>query len=83
MDKILLLITNILLIKYSLFYTIPLAIQLIIYLIAVLKYLFRINNGIINYISYYCMTVLAQFIGVLKIIARKNKPFWEKAESTR
>ncbi len=83
LSHIVLLITNILLIKYSLFYTIPLAIQLIIYLIAVLKYLFRINNGIINYISYYCMTVLAQFIGVLKIIARKNKPFWEKAESTR
>ena len=29
------------------------------------------------------MTVLAQFIGVVNTITRRNKPFWEKAESTR
>lgn len=83
LSHILLLITSILLIKMSIIYILALVAQIIVYLFAILKKVFNINNKLINFCSYYCMTVLAQFIGVLKTITGKNKPFWEKAESTR
>ena len=83
LSHILLLITSILLIKTSIIYILALVAQIIVYLFAILKKVFNINNKLINFCFYYCMTVLAQFIGVLKTITGKNKPFWEKAESTR
>ncbi len=83
LSHILLLITSILLVKNSIIYLLALIAQLIVYILAILKNIFKINNKLINFCSYYCMTVLAQFIGVLKTVTGKNKPFWEKAESTR
>ena len=57
--------------------------QVLVYSLAIIKNIFKINNKLINFCSYYCMTILAQFIGVFKTITKQNKPFWEKAESTR
>ena len=79
---ILLLVTNIILFN-NLFYKITLIGQLIIYVISIIKHIFNINLKPINFFYYYCMTICAQFKGVINIITRKNKPFWEKAESTR
>ena len=82
-NHILLFISNALLIKYSYFFLVIFICQCIIYLIAIIKNVFNLNNKLFNFISYYLMTVLAQFIGVVNTITRRNKPFWEKAESTR
>lgn len=82
-NHILLFISNTLLIRHSYFFLVVFICQCIIYLIAIIKNIFKLNNKLFNFISYYLMTVLAQFIGVIKTITGKNKPFWEKAESTR
>ena len=82
-SHIVLLITNILLLKTGIIYIVTFILQTFIYLMSILKYLFNINNKIFNFCSYYCMTIIAQIIGVYKTISGQNKPFWEKAESTR
>ena len=82
-NHLLLLITNILLLDKGLLFIITLCIQIIIYLSALTKLVFNTNNKILNFCFYYCMTVFAQFVGVLKTLLGQNKPFWEKAESTR
>ena len=41
------------------------------------------NNKYIHIIYYYCMTVLAQWHGVINVIMGKTKPTWESVESTR
>lgn len=76
-------ITNLFLLSTSYIYVVTFILQMIIYLMAIAKNVFNINNKIFNFCSYYCMTIIAQFIGVFKTIAGQNKPFWEKAESTR
>ena len=58
-------------------------IQIIIYLMAMLKNTLKINLKVFNFCSYYCMTILAQTIGVFKTLTGQSKAFWEKAESTR
>lgn len=80
---ILLIVTNILILNLHPIYFISLLIQFLVYLMAALKILFKLNNKLFNFCSYYCMTIIAQLIGVLKTLTGKNKPFWEKAESTR
>ncbi len=82
-NHILLFLTNILLVTHSFFYVITLVLQSLIYVMAVVQLLFRTKNRILVFVFYYCMTILAQLIGVTKTILRKDKPFWEKAESTR
>ncbi len=82
-NHIILLVSNIFLVNQSVFYLYILIIQLIIYVLAILQSLIKTRNKILVFINYYAMTVLAQFIGVIKTITGKNKPFWEKAESTR
>lgn len=83
LSHIVLLITNFFLLNISTIYTITFIFQLIIYVFALLKSFFNINNKLFNFCSYYCMTIVAQTIGVFKTITGQNKPFWEKAESTR
>jgi len=83
LNHILLLISSAVLSFYNPLFIIPLMLQLMIYIMAIAKAIFKMNNRLINFCSYYCMTVLAQLIGVFKTITGKNKPFWEKAESTR
>ena len=79
---ILLFITSIILSK-QIFYFLVLVVQILVYGSSIIKYIFKINNKLINIFYYYCMTILAQFKGVINIITGKAKPFWEKAESTR
>lgn len=64
-------------------YMVAFIFQITIYLIALLKQIFKINNKLINFVYYYCMTIIAQMVGVKNILTGKAKPFWEKAESTR
>lgn len=80
---ILLYITSIILLKQNYIYLIAFFIQTLIYLMAIIKKVFKINNKIFNIVHYYCITILAQIIGVKNILTGKAKPFWEKAESTR
>ncbi len=83
-SHILLLISNILLCgNNNTFYVSTLIGQIIIYLLAILKGLTKIDNKILNISYYYCATIIAQTIGVYNTITGKAKPFWEKAESTR
>lgn len=83
LSHILLLISNVFILNACWIYTISLIIQLSVYVMAIMKRILGINNKLFNFCSYYCMTVLAQLIGVIKTICGQNKPFWEKAESTR
>ena len=64
-------------------YLLAFIVQMLFYLMAIMKQLFKIDNKFINIIYYYCITILAQIIGVKNILTGKAKPFWEKAESTR
>ena len=82
-NHILLLITNMFLLKEGTLYSIVLYGQLLFYTLALIKQITKVNNKILNIIYYYCMTITAQFVGVYNAIRGKNKPFWEKAESTR
>ncbi|WP_261130800.1 glycosyltransferase [Bacillus sp. Marseille-Q3570] len=57
--------------------------QILFYLLAIIRAVTGINNKLLTIIYYYCMTILAQWIGVFNIVTGRVKPFWEKAESTR
>lgn len=65
------------------FWQIMLGVQIIFYLIAITGLITKSGNRWIRIASYYCMTVMAQWKGVLNKITGKSKPVWEKAESTR
>lgn len=78
-----LLITSIILLKQDSIYFLALIIQIIVYMLAIIKFVFKINNKILNFIYYYCVTIIAQFFGVKNQLIGNEKPFWEKAESTR
>ncbi len=41
------------------------------------------RNRVVRIVFYYCMTVMAQWKGVINVVTGKSKPVWEKAESTR
>lgn len=60
-----------------------LVLQLLFYFIAWLGWITKSGNRMIKIVSYYCMTVIAQWKGVINVITGKSKPVWEKAESTR
>jgi cellulose synthase/poly-beta-1,6-N-acetylglucosamine synthase-like glycosyltransferase len=63
------------------FWKIILALQIVFYLIGFIgKYT---DNKLIHLVYYYCITVIAQWHGVINIITGKAKPTWESAESTR
>ena len=81
---LLVLLLNIPLALYGFWYWyIVLFIQLVFYLIAFIGLKTKSKNKIIKIVSYYCMTVLAQWQGVINIVTGKAKPIWEKADSTR
>lgn len=60
-----------------------LILQVIFYLVAWIGWITKSGNRIVKIISYYCMTVIAQWKGVINVVTGKSKPVWEKAESTR
>jgi hypothetical protein len=57
--------------------------QVLFYLLALVKAANKTNNKYITLIYYYSITIVAQWVGVYRILTGKAKPFWEKAESTR
>lgn len=67
----------------STMYLIVFVLQLLFYLLALLRLLTNLNNKYISLIYYYTVTIIAQWVGVFNIITGKAKPFWDKAESTR
>ncbi|KAA0565839.1 glycosyltransferase family 2 protein [Bacillus sp. CH30_1T] len=77
------LLSNLFLISSSWFYALTFAGQVLFYLLALLKMVTKTNNKYMTLIYYYCVTVIAQWVGVYNILMGKAKPFWEKAESTR
>ena len=77
------LVTNGLLIMQSWFYAVVFVCQVLLYLLALLQAVTKVDNGILNMIYYYCVTIVAQWVGVYNILTGKAKPIWEKAESTR
>ncbi|NLP51841.1 glycosyltransferase family 2 protein [Bacillus sp. RO1] len=82
-SHLLVFITNALLIQASLLYIITFAGQVLFYLLALVRAITKSNNKYLTLVYYYCVTVLAQWVGVYNILTGKAKPFWEKAESTR
>ncbi len=67
----------------GLFWKVTLAAQIMFYLIAIVGWFTKSGNRIVKIVTYYCMTILAQWKGVINILTGKAKPVWEKAESTR
>ena len=67
----------------GLFWQVMLGLQILFYLVAIIGLITKSGNRWIRIVSYYCMTVMAQWKGVLNKITGKSKPVWEKAESTR
>ncbi|MFC4386578.1 glycosyltransferase family 2 protein [Gracilibacillus marinus] len=82
-SHLLVFITNALLIQASLLYIITFAGQVLFYLLALVRVITKSNNKYLTLVYYYCVTILAQWVGVYNILTGKAKPFWEKAESTR
>jgi len=82
-NHLILFFINFFLAFHSEFYLILLFIHIFIYIFSLLSLIFELNIRFINIINYYVINVIAQYIGVYKEIFGLNKPFWDKAESTR
>ena len=82
-SHLLVLVSNVLLVGVSWFYVAVLVVQLLFYLMALLKVVTRTDNKVLTMVYYYLITVVAQWVGVYRIVTGKAKPTWEKAESTR
>jgi len=80
---LILLISSAVLVTESWFYILAFIGQIFFYALAIIKGLTKINNKYLTLIYYYCVTVIAQWVGVYNILTGRAKPFWEKAESTR
>ncbi|OPZ94689.1 MAG: N-glycosyltransferase [Firmicutes bacterium ADurb.Bin419] len=73
--------TSALLIFESWFYLMVFVAQILFYLLALIGYFSK--NKLLTLIYYYTITIIAQWLGVFRVLTCKTKPFWEKAESTR
>lgn len=76
-------VSNIPLIKLGTLWQILFVLQVLFYALAILGWKTKTDFRLIKIIYYYCMTVAAQWHGVINILTGKAKPVWEKAESTR
>ena len=65
------------------FWKLTLVFQILFYLVAVIGWVTKSGNRLVKIVTYYCMTVMAQWKGVINIVTGKARPVWEKAESTR
>lgn len=83
LNHLLLLVSNFLLLPAGLFYQIVFLGQLLFYLIGNIVLLKSSKNNYLNISAYYLLTIYAQLVGVYNSITGKNKPYWEKAETTR
>lgn len=82
-SHLLVLVSNILLIKESWFYLIIFIGQVLFYVLALIRMITKSQNKYLTLIYYYTVTIVAQWGGVYNILTGRAKPFWEKAESTR
>lgn len=82
-SHLLVFITNALLVTDSWIFTMIFAGQVLFYFLALVRVITKSNNKYLTLVYYYCVTIIAQWAGVYKILTGKAKPFWEKAESTR
>ena len=80
---LLLLVLSLILAPRSIFWLIVLIGQLVFYALALIGHFTKTENRFFRLITYYVMTVVAQWNGVFNIITGKTKPTWSKAESTR
>ncbi|MGE7614596.1 glycosyltransferase [Paenibacillus sp. NPDC101420] len=76
-------LSNALLISQSWFYAFTFIGQVLFYLLGTIRAITNTNNKLLTLIYYYCVTIIAQWVGVYNILTGNSKPFWEKAESTR
>ena len=76
-------LSNILLIQESWLYLIIFLGQVVFFLLALVRAITKSKNKYLTLIYYYTVTIIAQWVGVYRILTGKAKPFWEKAESTR
>lgn len=79
----LLFISNLFLVFQSKLYLIAIIFQAFFYSIGFINQFTKLENSLLNLISYYTMTMLAQWYGIINTLTGKSKPFWEKAETTR
>lgn len=78
-----LLISNVALAFTSRFWLVILILHIIVYVLSVIGWVTKSSNKYLKMLSYYIMTVIAQWNGAYNIATGKSKPVWEKAESTR
>lgn len=79
---IMLFISSIYLCK-NMFYYLIMMLQIIFYLFAIIGAISKSSMKIFYFPYYYTMTIFAQLFAIIKSCLGKDKPFWEKAESTR
>lgn len=75
--------TNLTIYKYHKIYALFFILQTLFYFCALMGSITKFNNKVLYYPYYYILTLYAQLISIKKGIFRENKPFWEKAETTR
>lgn len=78
-----LLLTSCILATRHWIYSLALVFQILFFAVAFCNYKMKITYKPINMITYYSMTILAQWKGVYNCLTGKARPTWEKAESTR
>jgi hypothetical protein len=83
LSHLLILISSIFLAKSFLLFQLITFIQAVIFLLVIIQQLLKTKFRLLVILHYYFVTILAQWIAVLKTITRKNKPFWENVKSTR
>lgn len=77
------LISSVLLIQESWLYLLLLIGQVLFYLLALVEALVKTKDKHLILIFYYTTAIIAQWVGVYKILTGGAKPYWEKRESTR
>lgn len=80
---VILLITSIIFFNRSIIISLVGLFQILFYAAALIEHFSKTNNKIMRVIYYYVVTIVAQLHGIYNSITGKNKPFWEKAETTR
>lgn len=80
---LLLLITNIILALSIPIFRLILILHIFVLFLGLVQSIFNFKNKLVQMIYYYLMTIMAQYVGIWRVVTGKSKPFWEKAESTR
>ena len=83
LSHLLLLVASVLLSKSLWFYLLAFVGQICFYTLALVRAVTKSQNKYLTLIYYYTVTIIAQWVGVYRILTGQSKPFWEKAESTR